>query len=95
MMIAARHETVSRFGVRSILGADSRQPLDGARAHAVVLAGTVGSGRKVPPNCLALRTYKIEPTLPKVDSKLITDVPKRLHCSRAVFGVVPLSETRS
>ena len=36
---------------------------------------------------LTLRSYKIEPaSLPKVDSKLIKDTRKRLHCSRAVFA---------
>ena len=34
-----------------------------------------------------LRSYKIDPApLPKVDSKLIRDTRKRLHCSRAVFA---------
>ena len=36
---------------------------------------------------LTLRTYKIEPApLPKVDSKLIRDTRRRLHCFRAVFA---------
>jgi len=36
---------------------------------------------------LTLRSYKIDPApLPKVDSKLIRDTRKRLHCSRAVFA---------
>lgn len=36
---------------------------------------------------LTLRSYKVEPApLPKVDSKLIRDTRKRLHCSRAVFA---------
>jgi len=36
---------------------------------------------------LTLRNYKIEPApLPKVDSKLIRDTRKKLHCSRAVFA---------
>ena len=36
---------------------------------------------------LTLRGYKIVPTaLPKVDSKLIRDTRKKLHCSRAVFA---------
>jgi putative transcriptional regulator len=36
---------------------------------------------------ITLRTYKVEATpLPKVDSKLIRDTRKRLHCSRAVFA---------
>jgi putative transcriptional regulator len=36
---------------------------------------------------LTLRSYKIETApLPKVDSKLIRDTRKRLHCSRAVFA---------
>src|SRR5438132_11033280 len=36
---------------------------------------------------LTLRSYKIEPTsLPKVDSKLIRDTRRKLHCSRAVFA---------
>jgi len=36
---------------------------------------------------LTLRTYKAEPApLPKVDSKLIRDTRKKLHCSRAVFA---------
>jgi putative transcriptional regulator len=36
---------------------------------------------------LTLRTYKVEPTpLPKVDSKLIRDTRRKLHCSRAVFA---------
>lgn len=36
---------------------------------------------------LTLRSCKIEPaSLPKVDSKLIKDTRKRLHCSRAVFA---------
>jgi putative transcriptional regulator len=36
---------------------------------------------------ITLRTYNIEPApLPRVDSKLIRDTRKRLHCSRAVFA---------
>ncbi|HET7213779.1 MAG TPA: helix-turn-helix domain-containing protein [Terriglobia bacterium] len=36
---------------------------------------------------ITLRTFKVEPKpLPKVDSKLIKDTRKRLHCSRAVFA---------
>jgi putative transcriptional regulator len=36
---------------------------------------------------LTLRSYKVEPeTLPKVDSKWITDTRKKLNCSRAVFA---------
>jgi putative transcriptional regulator len=36
---------------------------------------------------LTLRSFKVEPApLPKVDSKLIRDTRKRLHCSRAVFA---------
>jgi putative transcriptional regulator len=36
---------------------------------------------------ITLRTYKIEAApLPRVDSKLIRDTRKRLHCSRAVFA---------
>jgi putative transcriptional regulator len=36
---------------------------------------------------ITLRTYKVEAApLPKVDSKLIRDARKRLHCSRAVFA---------
>jgi len=36
---------------------------------------------------ITLRTYRVEPApLPKVDSKLIRDTRKRLHCSRAVFA---------
>src|SRR5947208_13648058 len=36
---------------------------------------------------LTLRSYKSDPApLPKVDSKLIRDTRKRLHCSRAVFA---------
>jgi len=36
---------------------------------------------------LTLRNYKVEPApLPKVDSKLILDTRKKLHCSRAVFA---------
>jgi putative transcriptional regulator len=36
---------------------------------------------------MTLRTYKVEvAALPKVDSKLIRDTRKRLHCSRAVFA---------
>ena len=36
---------------------------------------------------LTLRSFKVEPIpLPKVDSKLIRDTRKRLHCSRAVFA---------
>jgi len=36
---------------------------------------------------LTLRSFKVEATpLPKVDSKLIRDTRKRLHCSRAVFA---------
>jgi putative transcriptional regulator len=36
---------------------------------------------------ITLRTYKVEATpLPKVDSRMIRDTRKRLHCSRAVFA---------
>jgi putative transcriptional regulator len=36
---------------------------------------------------ITLRTYNVEAApLPKVDSKLIRDTRKRLHCSRAVFA---------
>ena len=36
---------------------------------------------------ITLRTYKIEAApLPRVDSKLIRDTRKRLHCSRAIFA---------
>ena len=36
---------------------------------------------------LTLRRYKAEPRpLPKVDSKLIRDTRRKLHCSRAVFA---------
>src|SRR5260370_29795569 len=36
---------------------------------------------------LTLRSYKVAAApLPKVDSKLIRDTRKRLHCSRAVFA---------
>jgi len=36
---------------------------------------------------LTLRNYKVVPTpLPKLDSKLIRDTRRRLHCSRAVFA---------
>ena len=36
---------------------------------------------------LTLRSYKVEPLpLPKVDSKLIRDTRRKLHCSRAVFA---------
>jgi len=36
---------------------------------------------------ITLRTYNVEAApLPKVDSKLIRDTRKRLHCSSAVFG---------
>jgi putative transcriptional regulator len=36
---------------------------------------------------ITLRTYNNEAApLPKVDSKLIRDTRKRLHCSRAVFA---------
>jgi putative transcriptional regulator len=36
---------------------------------------------------ITLRTHKVEPSpLPKVDSKLIRDTRKKLHCSRAVFA---------
>src|SRR3974377_514267 len=36
---------------------------------------------------LTLRTYKVVASpLPKVDSKLIRDTRRRLHCSRAVFA---------
>jgi putative transcriptional regulator len=36
---------------------------------------------------ITLRTYKIEAApLPRVDSKLIRETRKRLHCSRAVFA---------
>ena len=36
---------------------------------------------------LTLRNYKVETApLPKVDSKLIRDTRRRLHCSRAAFA---------
>ena len=36
---------------------------------------------------ITLRSYKVEAApLPKVDSKLIRDTRKKLHCSRAVFA---------
>lgn len=36
---------------------------------------------------LTLRSYKVKPApLPKLDSKLIRDTRRRLHCSRAVFA---------
>jgi putative transcriptional regulator len=36
---------------------------------------------------ITLRAYNVEAApLPKVDSKLIRDTRKRLHCSRAVFA---------
>jgi len=36
---------------------------------------------------ITLRSFKVESTpLPKVDSKLIRDTRKKLHCSRAVFA---------
>ena len=36
---------------------------------------------------ITLRTYKVDAApLPKVDSKLIRDTRKKLHCSRAVFA---------
>ena len=36
---------------------------------------------------ITLRTYKMEAgPLPKVDSKLIRDTRRKLHCSRAVFA---------
>ena len=36
---------------------------------------------------ITLRSYRLEPApLPKVDSKLIRDTRKKLHCSRAVFA---------
>jgi len=36
---------------------------------------------------ITLRTYNVEASpLPKVDSKLIRDTRKKLHCSRAVFA---------
>ena len=36
---------------------------------------------------ITLRTYNVEAVpLPKVDSKVIRDTRKRLHCSRAVFA---------
>ena len=36
---------------------------------------------------ITLRSYKVVPApLPKVDSKLIKDTRKKLHCSRAVFA---------
>jgi putative transcriptional regulator len=38
-------------------------------------------------NKITLRSYKVESTpLPRVDSKLIRDTRKKLHCSRAVFA---------
>jgi len=45
---------------------------------------------------ITLRTYNVEATpLPKVDSKLIRDTRKRLHCSRAVFArKLPLTNVR-
>jgi putative transcriptional regulator len=36
---------------------------------------------------ITLRTHKVEAApLPKVDSKLIRDTRKKLHCSRAIFA---------
>ena len=36
---------------------------------------------------LTLRSYKVDVApLPKVDSKLLRDTRKKLHCSRAVFA---------
>ena len=36
---------------------------------------------------ITLRSYKVElAPLPRVDSKLIRDTRKKLHCSRAVFA---------
>jgi putative transcriptional regulator len=36
---------------------------------------------------ITLRSFKVKATpLPKVDSRLIRDTRKRLHCSRAVFA---------
>ncbi|MFZ0417473.1 MAG: helix-turn-helix domain-containing protein [Candidatus Sulfotelmatobacter sp.] len=36
---------------------------------------------------LTLRSYKVDVSpLPKVDSKLLRDTRKKLHCSRAVFA---------
>ena len=36
---------------------------------------------------ITLRTHHVEAvTLPKVDSKLIRDTRKKLHCSRAIFA---------
>jgi putative transcriptional regulator len=36
---------------------------------------------------ITLRSYKVDVSpLPKVDSKLIRDTRKKLHCSRAVFA---------
>src|SRR5450432_7621 len=36
---------------------------------------------------ITLRSYKVDAApLPKVDSKLIRDTRKKLHCSRAVFA---------
>ncbi|MBI1737991.1 MAG: transcriptional regulator [Acidobacteria bacterium] len=36
---------------------------------------------------LTLHSYKVKPApLPKLDSKLIRDTRRRLHCSRAVFA---------
>ncbi len=36
---------------------------------------------------LTLRSYKVEPApLPEVESKLIRDTRKKLHCSRAAFA---------
>lgn len=36
---------------------------------------------------ITLRSYKVEPPpLPKVDSRIIRDTRKKLHCSRAVFA---------
>jgi len=39
---------------------------------------------------ITLRTYNVKAAaLPKVDSKLIRDTRKKLHCSRAVFARKP------
>jgi putative transcriptional regulator len=36
---------------------------------------------------ITLRTYRVDAApLPKVDSRLIRDTRKKLHCSRAVFA---------
>jgi putative transcriptional regulator len=51
------------------------------------LMGGVAAMKSQREGKLTLRSFKIEPApLPKVDSKLIRDTRKRLHCSRAVFA---------